>query len=87
MAKQEQILIIEPQHELKFRGKIESVRISLSLIYINELVCNSLWIGPKDRSSVSSVEGNGQIFTKVGTGFESQGLFPISWTEDIWLSN
>ena len=37
MAKQEQVLIIEPQHELKFRGKIGNLRIRLSLLYLKDL--------------------------------------------------
>jgi len=37
MAKQEQVLIIEPQHELKFRGKTGNLRIRLSLMYLNYL--------------------------------------------------
>jgi hypothetical protein len=37
MAKQEQVLIIEPQHELKFRGKVGNLRIRLSLMYLDDL--------------------------------------------------
>ena len=46
MAKQEQVLIIEPQHELKFRGKIGSLRIRLSQLHLNDLAKPD----PMDRS-------------------------------------
>lgn len=34
MAKQEQVLIIEPQHELKFRGKLGNAWIKLPPMYL-----------------------------------------------------
>jgi hypothetical protein len=36
MAKPEQVLIIEPQHELKFRGKLENAQITLQSMYLND---------------------------------------------------
>jgi hypothetical protein len=35
MAKQEQVLIIEPQHELKFRGKLGNACFKLPPMYLS----------------------------------------------------
>jgi hypothetical protein len=46
MAKQEQVLVIEPQHELKFRGKLRNAWIILPPIYLYDLA-KPVWTVPE----------------------------------------
>jgi hypothetical protein len=76
MAKQEQVLIIEPQHELKFRGKLRNSWMILPPIYLYDLAkpVASLGTDPEVCSSISRLVDNGLVFVKIGSVLGSQAL-------------